>query len=62
MHVLQKDDEALLGSVCLPSICPYIIKNCEETERLTKNVLVTKVVEYHNANSGVPSAVTLDDL
>jgi hypothetical protein len=31
-------------------------------ERLTKKVLEIKVVAYHQKNSGVPSAVTLDDL
>jgi hypothetical protein len=52
---------AMTLSVCL-SVCLYKIRNCEETERLTKKVLEIKVVGYHNANSGVPSAVTLDDL
>jgi hypothetical protein len=50
------------GTVCL-SVCLYLslLRNCEETERLTKKVLAIKVIEYQNANSGVPSAVTLDD-
>jgi hypothetical protein len=42
---------------CL-SVCPHKIRNCEETERLTKKVLEIKVVGYHDSNSGVPSAVT----
>jgi hypothetical protein len=37
-------------------------RNCEEMERLTKKVLAIKVVGYHQTNSGIPSAVTLDDL
>jgi hypothetical protein len=36
--------------------------NCEEMEHLMKKVLQIKVVGYRQTNSGVPSAVTLDNL
>jgi hypothetical protein len=40
------------------SVCRYLIRDCEETDRVTKKVLEITVVGYHQMNSKVPSAVT----
>jgi hypothetical protein len=58
---VQKVQGYCYDPVCL-SVCLYqgLLTNCEETEHLTKKVLEIEVVGYHQTNSRVPSAVTLD--